>query len=189
MDPVPFHSFQYVVECKQIYKTKENLDRLVAKSKTHLVVITFLQSIKIDVSDTFSHIVKPMTIQVILTLTINFNWLLCQLDKNDVFFQTFIDDLYMQQSFAFVDSQVPSRACKFNRTLWYLTCVESLIMNFEYFLCLTTSLIPMIINHCLSTFMENSHLFLFSMSMTFSLKQILTHFLVTSLLSKHVGFF
>ena len=62
MDPDPFHSFQYVVECKSIYKTKGNLDRLVAKSKTHLVVITFLQSIKIDVSDTFSHIVKPMTI-------------------------------------------------------------------------------------------------------------------------------
>lgn len=54
--------------CKWVFKLKENCDRTLNKHKTRLVAKDFNQKYAFDFHETFSPMVKPATIKVILTL-------------------------------------------------------------------------------------------------------------------------
>jgi histone deacetylase 1/2 len=73
------------IGCKGIFRVKENPDGTVNKYKARLVAKGFLQTAGFDFTETFSPVIKPITIRIILTLAVTFKWQVQQIDVNNVF--------------------------------------------------------------------------------------------------------
>ncbi|KAK5772128.1 hypothetical protein PVK06_048399 [Gossypium arboreum] len=86
------------VGCKWIFKLKRHSDRSIARYKGHLVVKGYLQEAGIDFHETFSPVVKPATIRVVLALAVKFGWPLRQIDINNAFLNgDLAEEIYMVQ--------------------------------------------------------------------------------------------
>jgi hypothetical protein len=75
----------------------------------------------VDYDDTFSSVVKPTTIQVLLSLAISHGWIIQQIDIQNAFLHGFLDeDVYMKQPPGFVYSKHPNYICKLDKSLYGL---------------------------------------------------------------------
>lgn len=61
------------IGCIWVFKVKENLDGSVHKYKACLVATGYHQHFVFDFNETFSSVVKPTTIQIILTLALTYH--------------------------------------------------------------------------------------------------------------------
>jgi hypothetical protein len=117
--PRPLH--HNVVRNKWVFKIKQKPDGSVNRYKARLVAKGFDQLCGIDYHDTFSPVIKPATIRLLLVLAVNFNSTLKQLDVSNAFLHGFLDeDIYMEQPQDFVDPAFPHRVCKLNKALYGL---------------------------------------------------------------------
>lgn len=82
---VPSHPNQNVVGCKWVYKLKRNSDGSISHYKARLVAKGFHQQFGVDFDETFSPVIKPPTVRIILSLAVQFNWPLKQLDVRNAF--------------------------------------------------------------------------------------------------------
>ncbi|XP_058775746.1 uncharacterized mitochondrial protein AtMg00820-like [Vicia villosa] len=73
------------VGCKWVFKVKENLDGSVNKYKARLVAKGFHQQLGFDYTETFSPVVKPTTIRIILSLALTYKCDIQQIDINNAF--------------------------------------------------------------------------------------------------------
>lgn len=80
----PSHD-QNVVWCKLVFRVKHKADGTIDKHKSRLIAKGFHQQQGLHFSETFSHIAKPMTIRLILSLAVQFEWYICLLDINNAF--------------------------------------------------------------------------------------------------------
>ncbi|XP_048434678.1 uncharacterized mitochondrial protein AtMg00820-like [Pyrus x bretschneideri] len=62
-----------LVGCKWVFKLKKNSDGTVARHKARLVAKWFSQEPGLDYGETFSPVVKPTTMRLVLTLAAHFN--------------------------------------------------------------------------------------------------------------------
>jgi hypothetical protein len=86
-----------LVSCKWIFKTKHRPDGSIDKHKARLVARGFTQQHGIDYGDTFSLVVKPATVWVVLSLAVSRGWTLRQIDVSNAFLHGFLtEDVYMQ---------------------------------------------------------------------------------------------
>uniref|UniRef100_A0A2N9IG27 Reverse transcriptase Ty1/copia-type domain-containing protein n=1 Tax=Fagus sylvatica TaxID=28930 RepID=A0A2N9IG27_FAGSY len=76
---VPLPTSKNVVGCKWVYKLKHHNDGSIARYKARLVAKGFLQHYGVDFDETFSPIIKPPTVRLILSLAVSLNWPLRQL--------------------------------------------------------------------------------------------------------------
>jgi len=67
---VPIPTGKNVVSCKWVYKTKRDSDGAIARYKVRLAAKGFLQQYGLDYDETFSPIVKPATMRIILALAV-----------------------------------------------------------------------------------------------------------------------
>lgn len=82
--------------------------------------MSYHQQLDFDFNETFSSVVKPTTICVILTLTLTNKWELQQIDVNNVFLNgSFQEDIYMTQPHGF-EKHNYSLVCKFRKVLYGL---------------------------------------------------------------------
>jgi hypothetical protein len=110
-----------VVGCKWIFKTKHRPDGSIDKHKARLVARGFTQRHGIDYGDTFSPVVKPATVRLVLSLAVSRGWSLRQIDVSNAFLHGFLsEDVYMQQPPGFEDDRYPSHVCKLQRALYGL---------------------------------------------------------------------
>jgi histone deacetylase 1/2 len=110
-----------IVGSKWIFKTKFRPDGSVDKHKARLVARGFTQQHGIDYHDTFSPVVKPVTIRLVLSLAVSRGWCLRQVDVSNAFLHGFLEeDVYMQQPPGFEDSRYPQHVCKLQRALYGL---------------------------------------------------------------------
>lgn len=81
-----------VVTCKWIYKIKYRSDGTVECPKTHVVARGIHQVEYIDFHETFSPIIKPTNVRLILSLSVFRNWVIRQLDVKNTFLHGHLDD-------------------------------------------------------------------------------------------------
>jgi hypothetical protein len=89
--------------------------------KAQFVAKGFKQRLGIDYDDTFSPVVKPATIRLVLSLAVSHGWVLHQLDVQNVFLHGFLEEeVYMKQPLEFVNPNLLSYHCKLNKSLYDL---------------------------------------------------------------------
>lgn len=117
---VPLPPNRTTIGCKWVFRVKENADGSLNKYKARLVAKDFHQQAGFDFNETFSPVIKPVTIRIILTLALTYGWSLQQLDVNNAFLNGLLEeDIYMQQPQRFV-SENKSLVCKLNCAIYGL---------------------------------------------------------------------
>uniref|UniRef100_A0A2N9HWY9 Reverse transcriptase Ty1/copia-type domain-containing protein n=1 Tax=Fagus sylvatica TaxID=28930 RepID=A0A2N9HWY9_FAGSY len=102
---VPPSSDQNVVGCRWVYKIKRNSDGSVSRYKARLVAKGFHQQAGVDFAETFSPVVKPPTVRIILSLAAQNQWSLRQLDVSNAFLHGLLKEtVFMAQPLGFVNS-------------------------------------------------------------------------------------
>ena len=110
-----------IVGCKWVYKIKRNADGSISRYKARLVAKGFHQQAGLDYDETFSPIIKPTTVRIILTLTAQFSWPFRQLDISNAFLHGFLkEDVYMAQPQGFIDQAQPGYVSKLHKSLYGL---------------------------------------------------------------------
>ena len=95
-------------------------DGTLNRFKARLVVKGFHQLQGFDFNETFSPVIKPITIRLILSLVVTYHWTIQQLDVNNTFLNGALDEeVYMQQPQGF-ESPDSSLVCKLNNALYGL---------------------------------------------------------------------
>ncbi|CAJ2642533.1 unnamed protein product [Trifolium pratense] len=108
------------IGCKWVFRTKENPDGSINKYKARLVAKGFHQKPGFDFNETFSPVIKPVTIRLILSLAISYKWPLKQLDINNAFLNGSLnEEVYMVQPQGFEEKD-SSLVCKLNKALYGL---------------------------------------------------------------------
>ena len=82
-DLVPYSLSTNLVGCKWVFKIKRNSDGTVDCYKACLAVKGFHKRPCIDYNETSSPVIKPTTIQIILSLVVTNGWSFRQLDINN----------------------------------------------------------------------------------------------------------
>ncbi|MCI20233.1 retrovirus-related pol polyprotein from transposon TNT 1-94, partial [Trifolium medium] len=99
---VSLPSHRKAIDCKWIFTVKENPDGSVNKLKARLVAKGFLQTAGFDFTETFSPVVKPVTIRILLTLVVTYKWQVQHIDVNNAFLNGILqEEVYMQQPTGF----------------------------------------------------------------------------------------
>jgi hypothetical protein len=118
---VPPAPSQNIVGCKWVYKVKRNVDGSVSRYKARLVAKGFHQQAGLDYDETFSLVIKPTTVRIILTLAAHFDWPLRQLNISNAFLHGYLkEDVFMAQPQGFVDHSKPDYVCKLHKSLYGL---------------------------------------------------------------------
>ena len=105
---VPLPTKKNVVTCKWVYKLKRHADGSIARYKARLMARGYLQQFGLDYDETFSPVVKPATVRLLLALAVNNGWELRQLD------------VYTRQPQGYVDPQLPHHVCLLRKALYGL---------------------------------------------------------------------
>jgi hypothetical protein len=117
----PRPSHQHVIHNKWVYKIKRKSDGVVDRFKARLVAKGFEQKFGIDYIDTFSPVIKPSTIRVILALVVYFNWMIMQLDISNAFLHgSLLKEVYIEQPKGFVDKNHPNSICRLEKAIYGL---------------------------------------------------------------------
>ena len=118
---VPHPSNHNIVGCKWVFRIKQNSDGSISRYKACLVAKGFHQRPRVDYHDTFSPIVKPTTIRVVLSVALSNSWPISQLDVNNAFLHgNLTEDVYMAQPPRYVDQNNPTHVCRLQKALYGL---------------------------------------------------------------------
>jgi hypothetical protein len=118
---VPPKKGRNIVDCKWVSKIKRKQDGSLDRNKARLVAKEFKQRYGIDYVDTFSPVVKPTTIRIVLSIAISRGWSLRQLDVQNAFLHGILEEeVYMKQPPGYEDKEKPSYVCKLDKALYGL---------------------------------------------------------------------
>lgn len=118
---VPPQKGRNIIDCKWVYKMKRKVDGTLDRYKAHLVAKGFKQRYGIDYEDTFSPVVKAVTIRMVLSIAVFRGWSLRQLDVQNAFLHGVLEEeVYLRQPPGYEKSSLPDYVCKLDRALYGL---------------------------------------------------------------------
>ena len=110
-----------MVHCKWVYKIKRGSDGSIARYKARLVAKGFLQQYGLDYGETFSPVVKPATVRIVLALVVQNRWSLKQLDVSNAFLHGVLqEEVFMSQPQGYVDPDHLNYVCKLHKAIYGL---------------------------------------------------------------------
>jgi len=118
---VPRPSGVNIVTGKWVFRHKFKADGTLDRYKARWVLRGFTQRPGVDYDETFSPVVKPATVRVVLSLALSRSWPMHQLDVKNAFLHGHLTEtVYCSQPSGFVDSSQPHHVCRLNRSLYGL---------------------------------------------------------------------
>ena len=127
------------VGCRWIYKIKHRSDGTIERHKARLVARGFTQTYGEDYKETFAPVAKMNTFRVLVSLAVNENWRLYQMDVKNAFLHGELEEeVYMRLPPGHPKESDPRLACKLNKALyglkqspraWYAKLSSVLTMN------------------------------------------------------------
>jgi histone deacetylase 1/2 len=116
---VPCPPGQNIIGSRWVFKVKHKADGSVDKFKARLVAQGFTQRYSVDDLDTFSPVVKPATIRLVLAIAMPRDWSVRQLDISNAFLHGVLEETaYMRQPPGFEDPQHPDYVCKLHKSIY-----------------------------------------------------------------------
>jgi histone deacetylase 1/2 len=107
-----------IIDCKWVFKIKQKSDGSIKRYKARLVAKGFKQRYGLDYKDTFSLVVKPATICLLLSMALRKGWNLRQLDIQNAFLHGVLEEeVYMHQPPGFEDSTYTDHLCRLDKAL------------------------------------------------------------------------
>ncbi|MFS7989377.1 putative RNA-directed DNA polymerase [Helianthus anomalus] len=108
------------IGCKWVFRVKYKSSGELERYKARLVAKGFNQREGLDFGETFSPVVKMVTIRTVVALAVFFNWSLYQLDVDNAFLHGSItEDVYMKLPQGYY-SKNESKVCKLVKSLYGL---------------------------------------------------------------------
>ncbi|KAF3650885.1 hypothetical protein FXO37_18258 [Capsicum annuum] len=118
---VPPDPTKNIVSCKWLFRIKRKANGFIDRYKARLVAKGFTQRPDIDFHKTFSPVVKPTTVSIIVSVALRHNWTLRQLDVNNAFLQGNLDEeVYMAQPPGFTNDDKPTHICRLRKAIYGL---------------------------------------------------------------------
>ena len=107
--------------CKWIFSIKQKACGSVDRSKARLVAKGFTQSYGIDYHETFAPVAKVNTDRVLLSIAVNQDWPLFQLDVKNAFLNgDLIEEVHMDIPGGFETKDTQGKVCKLRKALYGL---------------------------------------------------------------------
>jgi histone deacetylase 1/2 len=118
---VPPRSGINIIDSKWVFKVKRHANGQIERFKARLVAKGFKQRYGLDYEDTFSPVIKPATIRLLLSFAVTHGWTLRQLDNQNAFLHGVLEEeVYMRQPPGFEDSTRPHYLCRLDKALYGL---------------------------------------------------------------------
>lgn len=132
----------------RLFRHKFKIDGSLERYKARLVVNRKSQNVGVDCYETFSPVVKPITICTVLSLATSKSWTIKQLDVKNVFLHGDLNEIvFMHQPPGFIDPTRPNHVRRLKHSLYGLkqasrgnTCFSTSILahGFKSSICNTS---------------------------------------------------
>lgn len=104
-----------------MFKTKTNADGLIERYKAQLVAKGYHQCLSIDFVGTFSPVVKPTTVRLLLSMAVSQDWVVHELAISNAFLHgKLLGIMYMIQPHGFVNLTYLEDFCKLEKSIYRL---------------------------------------------------------------------
>uniref|UniRef100_A0A2N9FTS7 Uncharacterized protein n=1 Tax=Fagus sylvatica TaxID=28930 RepID=A0A2N9FTS7_FAGSY len=118
---VPRQVDMNIVGSQWVFKTKPKSNGSIERFKARLVAKGYNQLEGLDFYETFSPVIKPTTIRLVLSLAITQGWSLRQLDVKNAFLHGHLKEVvYMEQPSGFSDPINPTHVCRLHKAIYGL---------------------------------------------------------------------
>ena len=106
---------------KLVFLIKKNPNGSIAQYKARLVAKGFHQQLDIDFHKTFSPVINPIIVHIVLSIALNRKWGLRQLYVNNVFLKRHLTkEVYMAQSQGMRNADYPHHVCRLHKAIYGL---------------------------------------------------------------------
>jgi hypothetical protein len=110
-----------IIDCKWVYKVKRKADGCIDSYKAQWVAKEFKQTYWIDYEDTFSPVIKAVTIHLVLPLAVSQGWSLRQLDAQNMFLHSVLEEeVYMRQPPGYECKESPDYVSMLDKAIYGL---------------------------------------------------------------------
>jgi hypothetical protein len=130
-----------IVGSKWVFRIKRKADGQIERYKARLVAKGFHQQPGIDFAETYSLVVKPITIRTVLSIAVSAGWAVRQVDVSNAFLHGLIQEtVYMGQPPGFQHPTYPMAVCKLHKVIYglkqalhaWFSCLSARLLELKF---------------------------------------------------------